>query len=108
MDLLIICKWSTDFTGREYEAPAVITTMIDMALNGGAIAPGTKGIIISDGFQQGFSVACLLIVLICIPWMLFPKPLYLDKMNKKHAALHGGHNEHDKNSIPLQEQKGEA
>lgn len=50
MDLLIICKWCTDFTHREYEAPAVITTMIDMALNGGAIAPGTHAVIISDGF----------------------------------------------------------
>lgn len=85
MDLLIICKWCTDFTHREYEAPAVITTMIDMALNGGAIAPGTHAVIISDGFQQSMSVICLLIVLICIPWMLVPKPLYLDKMNKLHA-----------------------
>jgi len=85
MDLLIFCKWLTDFTGREHEAPAVITTMIDMALNGGAIMPGTHGVVVSDGFQQGMSVTCLFIVLICIPWMLFPKPLYLDKMNKIHA-----------------------
>ena len=41
MDLLIICKWLTDFTGKESMAPSVITTMIDMALSGGAIAPGT-------------------------------------------------------------------
>jgi len=41
MDLLIICKWLTDFTGKEHMAPSVITTMIDMALSGGAIAPGT-------------------------------------------------------------------
>lgn len=41
MDLLIICKWLTDFSGKESMAPSVITTMIDMALSGGAIAPGT-------------------------------------------------------------------
>lgn len=41
MDLLIICKWLTDFTGKEHMAPSVITTMIDMSLSGGAIAPGT-------------------------------------------------------------------
>lgn len=40
MDLLIIAKWCTDFSGREHEAPSVIASMIDMALNGGAIAPG--------------------------------------------------------------------
>lgn len=41
MDLLIICKWLTDFKGKESMAPSVITTMIDMALSGGAVAPGT-------------------------------------------------------------------
>lgn len=41
MDLMIICKWLTDFKGKEHMAPSVITTMIDMALSGGSIAPGT-------------------------------------------------------------------
>jgi V-type H+-transporting ATPase subunit a len=98
MDLLIICKWCTDFTHVEYEAPAVITTMINMALNGGAIEPGTRAVVGSAGFQQGLSVACLLIALVCVPWMLFPKPIYLDKMNKMHAQ-----HVHDANNIPLQE-----
>jgi V-type H+-transporting ATPase subunit a len=40
MDLLIIAKWCTDWAGREHEAPSVITTMIEMALNGGAVGPG--------------------------------------------------------------------
>jgi V-type H+-transporting ATPase subunit a len=85
MDLLIICKWLTDFKGREHMAPSVITTMIDMALNGGAIAPGTQAVVVSDSFQQGISIAFLLIALVCVPSMLFPKPLYIDKMNKLHA-----------------------
>lgn len=37
MDWLIIAKWITDFSGREHEAPAIITTMIDMGLNGGKV-----------------------------------------------------------------------
>jgi V-type ATPase 116kDa subunit family len=37
MDLMIICKWLTDFSGKEHMAPSVITNMINMALNGGAI-----------------------------------------------------------------------
>jgi hypothetical protein len=40
MDLLIIVKWCTDYSGREHEAPSVITTMIEMALNGGSPSPG--------------------------------------------------------------------
>lgn len=37
MDLMIICKWLMDFTNIESRAPSVITMMIGMALNGGAI-----------------------------------------------------------------------
>lgn len=35
MDMLIVWKWLTDWTGREQYAPSVISTMIDMFLNGG-------------------------------------------------------------------------
>lgn len=37
MDLMIITKWLTDFSGREHEAPSVITTMINIALGGGYV-----------------------------------------------------------------------
>jgi len=50
MDLMIICKWLTDFTGREYEAPSIISNMIAFALNGGAIPEGGVAIIGSNGF----------------------------------------------------------
>ncbi len=40
MDWMIIAKWTTDFTNREYMAPSIISTMIDMFLNGGAIPEG--------------------------------------------------------------------
>jgi V-type H+-transporting ATPase subunit a len=40
MDLLILAKWLTDFTGRENEAPSVISTMIGMALKGGELEEG--------------------------------------------------------------------
>jgi len=35
MDYLIIVKWLTDWTGREFGSPSVVSTVIDMALNGG-------------------------------------------------------------------------
>ncbi len=68
--------------------------MIGMALNGGALEPGQVAVVGSDGFQQGLSIFFLLVALICVPIMLFPKPLYIDKMNKLHAQQH-----HDKNNI---------
>ncbi len=40
MDWLIIAKWTTDFTNRENEAPGIISTMIDMFLNGAKVPPG--------------------------------------------------------------------
>lgn len=37
--------------------------------------------------------------MICVPSMLFPKPLYLEKQRKLHLQ-----HEHDKHNIPMQEQ----
>ena len=39
MDVLIIMKWTTNYEGREGEAPSIITFMINMFLNGGKISP---------------------------------------------------------------------
>ena len=41
MDVLIVAKWLTDFSGRESEAPSLITAMIAMFLEGGAVPQGT-------------------------------------------------------------------
>ena len=37
MDLLIIIKWLTNYSGHEHDAPSIITTMINIPLNGGKI-----------------------------------------------------------------------
>ena len=50
-----------------------------MALDGGGIEPGTIGIVGSDKGQQALSIIFLLIALICVPIMLVPKPLYIEK-----------------------------
>ena len=49
MDLLIFIKWMTNYEGVENTAPSVISTMINMALNGGAVDPGTSPFIGSEG-----------------------------------------------------------
>jgi len=45
MDIVIMLKWTTDWTGREDRAPPIITTMIGMFLGGGFIPPGTDALI---------------------------------------------------------------
>jgi hypothetical protein len=47
---MIIVKWLTNFEGIENAAPSVITSMINMALAGGAIEPGNVALIGSSGF----------------------------------------------------------
>jgi len=37
MDSLIIIKWLTNYQGDEHSAPSIISTMINLALNGGKI-----------------------------------------------------------------------
>jgi len=37
MDMMIVIKWLTDYSGKEGQAPSIITTMINMGLNGGKI-----------------------------------------------------------------------
>ena len=88
---MIVAKWLTDFTHRESQAPSVISSMIGMALNGGNLEKGQVAVIGSNETQKALSIFLLLVALICVPWMLVPKPLIIDKENQLHK---GG--EHDK------------
>ena len=75
MNILIIIKWLTDFTNQENNAPSIINTMINIPLKGGAII-GSPFIGTMETNQR-LSVTLLLIGLVCIPLMLFPKPFIL-------------------------------
>lgn len=84
MDFLIIAKWNQDWDGRESRAPSVLAIMISMFLNFGALPPGTDPII--EG-QVGYSNLCLIVSLLCIPWMLLVKPLIIkSRMDKEHPT----------------------
>ena len=45
MDLLIVSKWLTDYSGREHRAPSIIQTMIGMFISMGEIPAGTDPLI---------------------------------------------------------------
>ena len=74
MDLLIVLKWLTDWTGNEGAAPSIITQMINMFLNFGAVN-GTP--LIGDAaYQQSLQNWLVLTLILCVPLMLFVKPVY--------------------------------
>eukprot|EP00350_Pseudokeronopsis_sp_OXSARD2_P008828 CAMPEP_0170543304 /NCGR_PEP_ID=MMETSP0211-20121228/2463_1 /TAXON_ID=311385 /ORGANISM="Pseudokeronopsis sp., Strain OXSARD2" /LENGTH=165 /DNA_ID=CAMNT_0010846639 /DNA_START=1839 /DNA_END=2336 /DNA_ORIENTATION=+ len=82
MDLLIIIKWLTNYSGHEYQAPSIITTMINIPLAGGYIKG--KPFIGSSSTNQALSILFFTICMVCVPWMLFVKPYILRKRMKKH------------------------
>jgi len=53
-----------------------------MALKGGAIDAPAVGVIGSTSFLEGLSVFFLTVALITVPWMLFIKPVLIDKHNQ--------------------------
>lgn len=85
MDLLIIVKWMTNWEGRENRAPGIVSVMINMFLNFGAINEETTDSLVgSPGTQQSISILLLIVSLICIPSMLLIKPYFIYKEMQEH------------------------
>jgi hypothetical protein len=83
MDLLIVLKWLTDFSGVEggpSRAPSIITTMITMALGFGEQTVSAGKVkdheLIPGGWQTPVMRILVVVILICVPTMLLVKPLH--------------------------------
>lgn len=85
MDLMIIWKWNTYYPSPS-AAPSIITLMINMFLNFGAV-PQEEGdpdpLLVNASVQSSLSVSLLVIGFICVPLMLLVKPITLNFMHKK-------------------------
>ena len=81
MDLMIIAKWLTDWTGREGKAPSIITQMINNMLKGGEI--NGSPLFGTEDFQIFLINFLLFVCFFCVPIMLFVKPWLLNKENEK-------------------------
>lgn len=89
MDALIIVKWFFPWQDRTAEAPSIITTMIGMFLKFGEIPAGSAPLLHSAEYQQNFSQKLLLVSLICVPTMLFVKPIwFLLTQKHEHQSEH--------------------
>ena len=79
LGILILVKWCTDWYSLGLPPPNLLNTLIYMFLSPGKVEPDSK---IYTG-QSVVQVFLLLLALVCVPWMLVPKPLILNEEHKK-------------------------
>lgn len=85
LTVTIIYKWTVDWVAISKPAPSLLNTLISMFL-----APGTVEEQLFPG-QAPLQVFLVVIALICVPCLLFIKPLYMKReieKKQKYQALH--------------------
>lgn len=83
MDVLIIGKWLTDYSSDTSKSPSIITCLTDMFL--GATKEKLDPVVFKE--QQTINLILLAIIIICIPWMLLPKPFLLRRQSMQPKPL---------------------
>lgn len=79
LTVLIIYKWCVDWIAIEKPAPSLLNTLISMFLS-----PGTVDEPLYSG-QATLQVFFLIVALLCVPCLLFVKPLYMKRKLEKEA-----------------------
>lgn len=71
-------------------APSILITFINMVLFKPSVAPTGCSSYMYSG-QSGLQKLLVVLALLCVPWMLFSKPVYIMQMRKKQALLGANH-----------------
>jgi V-type H+-transporting ATPase subunit a len=77
--VMIIAKWSTDWTKATTQPPNLLNMLIYMFLQPGEVEPSEQ----MYAGQGGVQKALLYLALVCVPWMLLVKPYILWREHKK-------------------------
>ena len=96
MDFMIIYKWLIDYSGMEWKAPNITSTLLDMFLKVGGVSEFTsklgdkelkyKRVLYgpNDGsLQETVQLVLLIVGVLMIPIVLIPKPIILNSRNTK-------------------------
>ena len=90
MDLMVIVKWTTDYSDDTSKAPAIINAMLNMAMNGGQPSAPHETPLFGDKSSYDDQIALMnmlmLTVVICVPLMLCVKPCYIQFCKRKPQA----------------------
>jgi len=81
MDLLIVLKWLTDWKGNEGKAPSIISQVINNMLKGGELVGDP--LFGEKGAQENTSIILFVIAVICVPVILFVKPIHQHMQHQK-------------------------
>lgn len=91
MVLLIIIKWLTDFSYNTAAAPSILATILTSFFNLGSTLGNT--LYGREFLQDTIQYYLLIISVVCVPWMLIPKPIYLwcTQMKSNKNVMKNGH-----------------